>query len=429
MRGARTQRESLITPDVPSASAPAPVVPARPRPSRRVLWLAGLVLLALAVAVAADGIVSRRSLAEDLKERADAQSVRTVVVIAPAPAGAAAALELPGRIEPWSRAPIYARVSGYLKSWSADIGTPVKAGQLLAEIETPDLDQQLLQAQAELATAKANAALAEATAKRWEELLASGIVTRQGAEEKTGDLAAKMSLVRGLQANVERNQALKRFTRIVAPFDGVVTVRATDVGALINAGGPAGSELFVVSDIRKLRVYVSVPQRLVSMLRPGSQATLTVPDRPGKSYPAAVQSMSRAISSASGGMQVQLSVDNVGGELLPGGFANVSFPMPHAAGTLSIPPSALIFDKSGLRVATVGEGDKVVLKSVKVSRDLGTTIELASGLSPDDRVIESPPDGVDTGDRVHVSVRAAASPASSGVAGKRQGSKESPAPR
>jgi RND family efflux transporter MFP subunit len=399
-------------------------VPAASQPSRRTLTLAGLVLLVVAVIVVAAGVVSRRSLAESLQKRANAQAVRSVVVISPALSGVSAALDLPGRIEAWSRAPIYARVSGYLKSWSADIGTPVKAGQLLAEIETPDLDQQLLQAQAEFATARANAALAEATAKRWQELFASGMVARQGVEEKNGDLAAKMSVVRGLQANVERNQTLKRFTRILAPFDGVVTVRATDVGALINVGGAPGSELFVVSDTHKLRVYVSVPQSLVSMLRPGSQATLTVPERPGKPYAAAVQSMSRAISSATGSMLVQLSVDNGGGELLPGGFASVSFEMPRTAGTLSIPPSALIFGKAGLRVATVGEGDKVVLKPVKVSRDLGTTIELASGLSPDDRVIENPPDGVDNGDRVRIADKATTSPANSGVAGRRDRSKE-----
>jgi RND family efflux transporter MFP subunit len=231
-------------------------------------------------------------------------------------------------------------------------------------------------------------------------------------------------VVRGLQANFERNQALKRFTRIVAPFDGVVTVRATDVGALINVGGATGSELFVVSDTRKLRVYVSVPQSMVAMLRPGSPATLTVPERPGKSYAAAVQSMSRAISSASGSMLVQLSVDNGSGDLLPGGFASVSFKALRAAGALAIPPSALIFDKAGLRVATVGQGDKVVLKPIKVARDLGTTIELASGLSPDDRVIESPPDGVENGDRVQIADKARTSPTGSGVAGKREHSKE-----
>jgi RND family efflux transporter MFP subunit len=371
-------------------------------PSRRALSLTGLVLLVAAIAVVIVGVASRRSQAARLNERAQTQAVRTVVVVSPGVAGAAAALDLPARIEAWSRAPIYARVGGYLKSWSADIGTRVKAGQLLAEIETPELDQQLLQAQAELATAKANTALAQTTARRWQELLDSGMVTRQGVEEKTGDLAAKQSVMRAQQANVERIQTLKRFTRIVAPFDGVITARATDVGALINAGGVPGSELFVVSDTRKLRVYVSLPQTLVGSLRAGLPARLTVPERPGSRYAASVQSMSQAISSGSGAMLVQLSVDNPNGELLPGGFASVSFDLPRSTGTLSIPPSALIFDKSGLRVATVGDGNKVVLKPVKVARDLGTSIEIASGLLSTDRVIESPPDGVDSGDVVMV---------------------------
>ena len=381
-----------------------PDTPTRPAaPGRRTLWVVGGILLVAAGVVVATGVASRRSQAERLSERAQEQAVRSVVVISPAEVGASAVLELPGRIEAWSRAPIYARVGGYLKSWNADIGTRVKAGQLLAEIETPELDQQLLQAQAELATAKANTALAETTAKRWQELLAGGMVTRQGVEEKTGDLSAKQSVERGLSANVERIQTLKRFTRIVAPFDGVVTARATDVGALINAGGTPGSELFVVSDTKKLRVYVTMPQILVGSVRTGVTARVTVPERPGNQYPATVQSMSQAISSASGGMLVQLAVDNPTAELLPGGFATVRFDLPRAAGVLTIPPSALIFDKAGLRVATVGEGDRVVLKPVKIARDLGTSIEIASGLALSDRVIESPPDGVGSGDRVVVS--------------------------
>ncbi len=380
---------------------PAPALPSRP--SRRALSVAGIVLLTAALLIVVVGVLSRRSQAARLGERATAQAVRSVVVISPAAAAESSVLELPARIEAWSRAPIYARVSGYLKGWTADIGKPVRTGQLLAEIETPELDQQLLQAQAELATAKANAALAATTAKRWEDLLASGMVARQAVEEKTGDLTAKQAAVRGLQANVERFQAMKRFTRIVAPFDGVVTARNTDVGALINVGGAPGSELFVVSDTKKLRVYVSLPQNLVSMLHVGAQARLTVPERPGNRYAATVQSMAQAINVTSGSMLVQLSVDNSSGELLPGGFASINFQLPRAPGTLSIPPSALIFGKAGLRVATVGPDEKVVLKSVAVSRDLGTSIELASGLSANDRVIESPPDGVENGDRVIVS--------------------------
>ncbi len=379
--------------------------------SRRVIVWMLLALLLLALAVVVAGLLSRRSLAAQLLERANEQSMRTVVVISPAQAGKTGVLDLPGRTEAWSRAPIYSRVGGYLKRWHTDIGTRVKAGQLLAEVETPELDQQLLQAQAELVTAKANAALSDATAKRWQDLLTSGVVTRQGVDEKNGDLAAKLSAVRALEANVERNQTLKRFARIVAPFEGVVTARATDVGALITAGGASGSELFVVSDTRKLRVYVSVPQSLVALLRPGIAATLSLPERPGKRYAASVQSLSQAITSTTGSMLVQLSVDNSSGEILPGGFASVRFDLPRSPGTLSVPPSTLIFGKDGLRVATVGEGDTVVLKAVRILRDLGTTVEIATGLSADDRIIESPPDGVENGDRVRIASRPASSSA------------------
>lgn len=401
------------TPAVATAAAATPASATPKVPSRRALVLTGLVLALAAGAVVVEGVLSRRTQAANLRERADAQVVRTVNVISPSAAASGAdgsrgaALELPGRIDPWARAPIYARVSGYLKTWHADIGTPVKAGALLAVIETPEIDQQLLQAQAELATAKANAALAASTAQRWQELLAGGMVTRQGADEKAGDHAAKQSVVNALQANVDRLLTQKGFARLTAPFEGVVTARNTDVGALVNvgAGSTPGNELFVVSDTRKLRVYVTVPQAQVAALRPGAAARLKVPERPGTVYPATVATMSRAINAASGGMLVQLTVENPRGELLPGGFASVAFDLPRAAGILTVPPSALIFDKSGLRVATVGEGDKVVLKRVTIARDLGTSIELASGLEATDRVIESPPDGVENGDVVRVGVK------------------------
>jgi RND family efflux transporter MFP subunit len=389
-----------------SLDSAAPAVP------RRALQLTALLLGLAAAAVVVTGMVTRRTEAAQLRERADANAVPTVNVIAPGQSGAAALLELPGRIEAHARAPLYARASGYLKRWTADIGTHVKTGQLLAEIETPELDQQLLQAQAELASARSNVALASTTAKRWQALLASDSVSRQEADEKTGDLNTKQSVVNALQANVERIQALKRFTRIVAPFDGVVTARNTDVGALVNVGGGPGSELFVVSDISRLRVYVNVPQGAVSLILPGSKARLTVPEQAGKVYTVTVKSRSQVINAASGSMLVQLAADNANAELLPGGAASVSFELPRAAGTLSIPPSALIFDKAGLRVATVGPDSKVVLKPVTVLRDLGATIELASGLAPGDRVIESPPDGVGAGDVVRVAEAAKAKAAS-----------------
>jgi len=370
--------------------------------SRRTLTIAALVLLLAAGAVVVEGILARRSLAAQLRERAAAAVVRTVAVIAPSAAAGSATLELPGRIEAHARAPIYARTSGYLKRWTVDIGARVKAGQLMAEIETPDLDQQLLQARAELATAKSGAALAASTSKRWQALLATDSVSRQEAEEKAGDLANKQSVVNALQANVDRVQALKRFTRIVAPFDGVVTARSTDVGALINAGGTPGTELFVVSDLSRLRVYVSVPQAWVAAIKPGTKARLSVPEQPGRLFGATVQSLSQAISAGSGSMLVQLAADNAEAGLLPGGFATVRFELPRAAGTLSIPPGALIAGKAGPRVATVGADGTVRIKPVTVARDLGASIEIATGLSVDDQVIDSPPDGIENGDRVLV---------------------------
>ena len=275
---------------------------------------------------------------------------------------------------------------------------------MLAEIDTPDLDQQILQAKAELASTQANAALSENTAKRWQSLLATNFVSSQAVEEKLGDYKAKQAIVAASQANVSRIEAMKNFSRIVSPFDGVVTARNTDVGALINAGGSSGSELFVVSDIKHLRLYVNLPQNYVSQIQKGAIAKFTVPETPGKTFIAKVISTSQAITAGSGSMLIQLSADNPSGTLLPGGFATVSFDLPGTAAGLSVPPSALIFTKAGLRVATVSAENKVVLKTVVIGRDYGNKVELSSGLDATDRVIESPPDGVTDGDVVKVAV-------------------------
>lgn len=389
--------------------------------TRRALRILGTVAAVVAVIVAAGGIATRTSDAARLRERAEAQATPTVAVIAPGRVGTAATVDLPGRLEAYSRAPIYARVSGYLKSWRVDIGAPVRAGQLLAEIETPDLDQQLLQARADLASAQANAALAANTAKRWQALLVSNAVSRQGVDEKLGDAAAKQALLNAAQANLDRYLATKNFTRIVAPFNGTITARSTDVGALINAGNGAGQELFVVSDTRKLRVYVSVPQNYATAIKRGAMAKISVPERPGKFFSAKFEAVSQAVNSASGSMLVQLVVDNADAGLLPGGFAKVSFELARGAEALSIPPSALIFDKRGLFVATVGADSKVALKQVTIARDMGKIIELAGGIAADDRIIESPPDGIADGDPVRVAAadaRMASGVAPAGGAGK-----------
>lgn len=370
--------------------------------SRGWLWTALIAAGVLAGVVVFNGLQVRAKDAAQLKALADKQSTVTVNVISPTSNTDASALNLPGRIEAYAKAPLYSRISGYLKSWKADIGTSVKAGQLLAEIDTPDLDQQILQAKAELASTQANAALSENTAKRWQSLLATNFVSSQAVEEKLADLNAKLAIVNASQANVNRLQALKNFSRIVAPFDGVVTARNTDVGQLINIGGAPGSELFVVSDVKRLRLYVNLPQNQVSNIQKGTTAKFTVSEQPGQVFTATVQSMSQAISSSSGSMLVQLSAENKRGELLPGGYASVSFAIAPQADRLSVPPSALVYTKTGVQVATVNAESRVVMKPVVIARDHGSRLELLSGLVVTDKVIENPPDGVTQGDLVQV---------------------------
>jgi len=381
--------------------------PSETHSTKRGLRIAGVVGAVVAIAIVATGVLARSRGDTKLREWTEAQAIPTVAVAAPAASGDGDELKLPGRLEAYARAPLYARTSGYLKSWTADIGTPVKAGQLLAEIETPDLDQQLQQARADLATAQANEKLAGITAERWQKILQSNAVSKQDVDEKTGDLAAKRALVASAKANVDRYVAMKGFTRIVAPFDGIVTARNTDVGALVNAGSAAGQELFVVSDTRKLRVYVNVPQNSVPDVPSGTKATLTVPEHADKSYTATVEASAQSVNAQSGTTLMQLAVDNSAGELLPGAYANVSLALPHDAHALSVPASALIFDAAGLRVATVGADNRVVMKPVTIARDYGKTIQIGSGLDANDRVIQNPPDGVVAGSEVRIAGNAA----------------------
>ena len=370
--------------------------------SRRGLRLAGLALATILTAIVVIGLVTRATQANSLKTWTQAQAVPTISVVLPQPGQSGPVLELPGQLQAYTRAPIYAQVSGYLKTWKTDIGTTVKAGQLLGEISTPELDQQLQQARADLASSKANADLAAVTAKRWQAMLGSDSVAQQDVDQRTADYAAKLAQMKAAQANVDRLEAAKAFARIVAPFDGVVTARDTDVGALINAGGGAGPELFVVSDIHKLRVYVQVPQRYAPSIRAGSNAVLSVPEYPGQQFHAQVVASSNAVNTTSGTNLVQLQVDNANNRLMPGAFAHVRFDLPVDAAALRVPASALIFDAGGLRVATVGSGDKVAFKKVSILFDYGKTVEIGSGLNAGERVIDSPPDGLKDGDAVQI---------------------------
>jgi membrane fusion protein (multidrug efflux system) len=374
----------------------------RPPVSRRKLGIFGVVAVVGAGLIVATGIRAREDSSSKLREWTDEQAVPTVAVAPPSGRALTPTLDLPGRLEAYSRAPILARVSGYLKSWSADIGAKVKAGQVIAEIEAPDLDQQLLQARADLVSQQSSARLSEATLNRRKTLVASNFVSAQEIDERSADLANKLSAVNSGQANVERLEALAGYKKITVPFDGVVTARDTDVGALINAGGGAGPAMFVVSDITKLRVYVNVPQNYVPAIKIGAKAALTMPEYPNRTFAATVEASSQSVDISSGTTRMQLALDNTKGELMPGGYANVRLNLQRDAVPLHIPSSALIFNQNGLRVATVGPDDKVLFKTVTIARDLGKEIELASGVTTDDRIITAPPDGLADGDPVRV---------------------------
>ncbi|WP_448151256.1 efflux RND transporter periplasmic adaptor subunit [Labrys miyagiensis] len=384
---------------------PAPSEPVT-RPARRrsggALGIVGVLLLAGAVAVVYTGISAREKSSAELAEWTEAQAVPTVSLAPLDAKPGVVSLNLPGRLQANNSAPIYARVSGYVKDWKVDIGASVKTGQVLAEIEAPDQDQQLLQARADLANAKAAEALADLTLKRERPLLASNTVAQQEIDQRVADLASKQAAVSSGEANVERLQVLSGYKAVTAPFDGLITERNTDVGDLIADGSNAGRAMFVVSDVHTLRVYINVPQNYAPVVRIGSAATVSVPEYQGRTFPATVVASARAVDVASGTTQMQLSVDNAMGELMPGAYANVKLDLSGVQGAFRIPVSALIFDQRGLRVATVAAGNKVAFKPVTIARDLGSEIEIGSGLTADDRLIASPPDGLEEGDEVRV---------------------------
>jgi RND family efflux transporter MFP subunit len=380
-----------------------PETPAeQPRRSRWKMPLATVVFIGGAAFLAFTGIESRQQTVAQLKNKAAERAVPTIAASIPTVKQSIGVLDLPGRLDAFYQAALFARVNGYVATRNADIGTRVKAGEVLATIDAPDLDQQLSQSQSDLANAKANAALAEVTNQRYQALLPSNYVTHQAADERKADLEAKNALVKSGQANVDRLKALSEYKRIVAPFAGIVTVRNTDVGNLINTGSSTGAEMFVVADVHKLRLYVNVPQAYVPQIPNGTVGMLTVPERPGKNYEAKVEASSGAVDVASGTTRMQLIVDNASGELMPGAYASVRLTVGNKHNVLVIPSSAVIFDKEGLRVATVGTDDKINMKPITIGRDRGATIEIASGLAPEDRVVESPPDGIGEGDKVNV---------------------------
>ena len=386
--------------------APDPRHPLTPPPPPRKSWglgLLGVVVVCAAIAVAVLGIMSRHQSEAELQARTDTAAIPTVAVVMPKHGEGIQELVLPGDIEAFYDAPIYARVSGYLKMWYQDIGAKVKAGELLAEIDAPDLDQQYAQAKGQLGIAKANEALAVLTAKRWQALRTTDSVSQQTADEKSGDAAARHAAVVAAEADVQRYTALESFKRITAPFDGVVTARKTDVGNLINIGSgtSAGPELFSVADVHEMRIYVRVPQTFAPQLHVGMTAVLKLPQQ-ARTYTAKLVTTSSAITHDSRTILVELQADNADGSLLPGTYAEVHFQLPPAPDVLRLPTSSLLFREHGLEVATVGPGEKVVLKPIEAGRDLGTEIEVTSGITLSDRVIDSPPDSIAAGEVVKV---------------------------
>ncbi len=375
---------------------------AQPAKGHRRLRLVAICAVIVALAVAAFGILGRHKDDADLKRWTEDQAVPSVAVISPQRGVGGQELVLPGDIEANFQAPIYARISGYVKMWYQDIGAHVKAGQLLAEIDTPDLDQQLMQVKADLAVAKSNAALAELTAKRWKALLVSNSVSQQATDEKAGNAEALKAQAEAASANLQRVEALENFKRIVAPFDGIVTARKTDIGALITAGGGTGPELFSVADLHQMRVYVRLPQALSAVLKPGMLTILKLPQYPDQSFTAKLATTSNAVNPDSRTVLAEFIADNANGKLWPGTFAEAHIQLPASPTVLHLPTSALLFRQHGLEVATVDEQGKVTLKPVTLGRDLGTQVEVASGVGPADRVIDDPLDSIADGDIVKV---------------------------
>ena len=337
---------------------------------------------------------------QDLVTWTNAQAIPTVALANIARGSAEQSLILPGNIQPYNKAAIYARVSGYLKSWQQDIGAHVTAGQVLALIDTPDLDQQLAQAKATLASAKANYDIATLTANRYGTLVNQQAVSQQVADQSAADAAAKKAVMDANEANVRQLEAMEAFKQIVAPFDGIVTLRNTDVGALINAGSTAGQELFEISDLHRVRIYVQVPQAFSSALRPGLKATFEMPQYPGQKFDATLITTSNAMNAMSRSMLVELQADNSDGKLLANTYCKVEFNVPGDANTVRIPATALMLVDRGAQVAVLGGDNKAILKSIQLGRDFGDSVEVTAGLSPQDRVIDGPPETLQDGDAV-----------------------------
>nr|WP_244406295.1 efflux RND transporter periplasmic adaptor subunit [Methylocella silvestris] len=336
---------------------------------------------------------------QEIAARTEELAVPRVRLKTPTPGPKETELTLPGDVAAFNTGSIYARASGYVTAWKKDIGDHVKKGDVLATINSPEVDQQLAQARAVLVSAEADAKLAKVTSERWSSLVGRNIVSKQADDEKQGALASRNASVVAAQANVARLEALASFERLEAPFDGVVTARNVEIGDLVDSGQKSGQPLFKVSDIHAMRIYVNVPQAYIGFMQPGLEATLDLPGRRQK-FEASLVSTSDSIAKSSRTALVELEASNPDGKLWPGAFVEVQFHLPGDPRALRVPATALIFGPHGMSVATVGAGDKVVIKPVQLGRDLGEDVEVRSGINASDRIIDSPQETLAAGDIV-----------------------------
>lgn len=371
-------------------------------PSRKRLMLLGIGSLSLAALLVANGLAARTRHERAVAAWTETAAVPQVLVLQPQPNVLGDTLRLPAHLEAWSKAPIHARVSGYLKDWTQDIGAKVSAGQVLAHIDSPDLDQQVAQARARMVQQQANARLAQTTAARWQNLLASHSVSRQEADEKTSNAAAAKANADAAAADYGRLSALEDYKTIRAPFAGTLTARHTDIGQLIKADNDSDPELFDLADTHKLRLYVPIPQNYASVIRPGLQAQLTVPEHPGQHFSAQLLGDSTAIDPRSGTLLAQFVAANPDGALMPGDYAEATLAIPADTHGVSIPASALIFRAQGTQVALIDSAKRVHLRSIHIGLDLGERLVIDQGLQATDQVIDNPPDALREGDLVQL---------------------------
>jgi RND family efflux transporter MFP subunit len=382
-------------------ASPSPAAPAQHKSGHG--WLILFLVFIIVALVVIGGVVPRMRARAEVRTETNTLAVPSVIVQAPRHSSDAQEIVLPGNMQAFTDAPIYARTNGYLKSWYFDIGARVKQGQLLAVIDTPEIDQQLSQARADLNTAQANFNLSQITEQRYQDLKTTDAVSKQDVDNAHGDFESKKAQVSSAQANVKRLEDLQSFTRIYAPFDGVITARNTDIGQLIDSGsGTPAKELFHIAAINTLRVYINVPQQYSTSAKPGLTADLTLAQFPGRTFPGRLVRTANAIDLATRTLLVEVDVDNRTGELLPGAYVQVHLKVPNAIPAFVVPVSALIFRSSGLQLGIVGENSKASLVSVTLGRDFGSEVEVITGLNGGEKVIINPPDSLVQGEQVQI---------------------------